>query len=116
MENQELDSMVARLVWGYVVIIDTQSGLNYIMGHDHVQIELPKFSEDQEAANMVEKKMEENGWILTVRNTIDEAASKWLASFLRRDNKQYKLSSADTVPRAICLAAVSAMQGTNIKQ
>lgn len=85
------------------------------MGHDRELIELPLFSEDQEAANLIEQKMEENGWILTVRNTIDEEASKWLASFLRKDGKNYILSSADTVPRAICLAAVSAMQGTNIK-
>lgn len=115
MENQELDSLVARLVWGFVVIIDTQSGNNYIMGTDRQLIELPHYSQDQEAANLIEQEMEKHGWILTVRNTIDEDASKWLASFLRKDERNYKLSSADTVPRAICLAAVSAMQGTNTK-
>lgn len=116
MENQELNSLIGRLLWGFVVIIDTRSGLNYMMGHDHKPIELPNYSEDQEAANMVEQFLENQGYIMSVQNTVDSSQSKWFACFFKaNDGKKYKPSMADTVPKAICLAAIAAVQGTNFQ-
>lgn len=114
MDQQELDSLVARHVWGMVVIIDTTTGANYIMGKNRTRMEVPSYCNDLVAASAIEEKLESQGFYLSVRNTLDDKASQWIACFLRDDEHEYKPSIADDLPTAICMAAVAAMQGVNI--
>lgn len=115
MDRQELDSLVARHVWGMVVVIDTYSGQNYIMGKDRTRLPVPSYADDMAAAAAIEEKLESQGFYLTVRNTLDDKASQWIACFLKDDGNDYMPSVADELPVAICLAAVAAMQGKNLK-
>ena len=116
MDLLELDSLVARHVYGLVVIIDTQKGANYIMGKNGTPMELPLYSTDMEAVDDIEKRLERQGWYLSVRNTVDAEKSKWIACFLRDDEKSYLPSKADTLPAAVCMAAVAALTGKNVQQ
>ncbi len=116
MDQQELDSLVARHVWGMVVVIDTYSGENYIMGKNHARMPVPSYRDDMAAASAIEEKLESQGFFMSVRNTLDDKVSQWVVCFLKDDDRDYLPSMADDLPTAICLAAVAAMQGVNVKE
>lgn len=115
MDQQDLDSLVARFVWGMVVIIDTNTGENYIMGKNRTRMPVPSYCDDMVAASAIEEKLESQGYFLTVRNTLDNKTSQWIACFLKDDGKDYMPSVHESLPTAICMAAVAAMQGSNLK-
>jgi|SRR5476651_2060240 hypothetical protein len=111
-----LDNLVATEVFGYVVVIDTQSGENYIMGKDHVKIDLPKYSEDIEQAYKITEHLYKSGWNLSVKNEIIEGHNRWLTAFVKQDGRQYLPSLADSLAVAICKAGVAAAIGQNIRK
>lgn len=114
MTDEEINGFIARLVYGYVVIIDTQSGKNYMMGKDRSQIPVPDYCTEMCFAEEIEEMMERQGFVLQMQNTVDYEKSKWLAMFGKPDGRKYLPSMAETLPRAVCLAAIAAIQGANI--
>jgi malate/lactate dehydrogenase len=111
-----LDSLVATEVFGYVVILDTQSGENYIMGKDHIKISLPQFSTDIEQAYKITEHLFKSGWNLSVKNDIFEGHNRWLTVFVKQDGRQYVPSLANSLPVAICKAGVAAAIGQNVSK
>jgi hypothetical protein len=112
--GQTLDSLVATEVFGYVVILDTQSGESYIMGKDHIKIPLPQYSTNIEQAYKITEQLYKSGWNLSVKNDIVDGHNRWLTAFVKQDNRQYVPSLADSLAVAICKAGVAAAIGQNI--
>lgn len=112
----QLDSMVARSVWGYVVIIDTVTGESYIMGRDHVKMSIPEYSTDITTAYEIAEHLRQFGFTLQLKNQIRDGNSYWTACFTKAgDGKVYVPVEGDTLPESICRAAISAAYGTNVR-
>jgi len=116
-EVSELDSLVARTVWGYVIVIDTQSGESYFMGHNHQRKPVPNYGTDISAAyEVVEQMRHAHGFDMKLQNVVEGGQSKWLCAFTKNDKRRYIPVLSLSMPEAICLAAVQALQGKNIAQ
>ena len=114
--GEDLDSRVARNIFGYVVIIDTQSNESYIMGTDRIRRPVPEYSTDTETANHIVDLMKKHGFSLSARNKKMNGEYLWAACFSREDGRSYLASYGDTLPAAICAAGLSAIRGTNSNQ
>lgn len=114
--GQELDSLVARVIFGLVVIIDTQAGTSYIMGHNREKREVPPYSTDTETADEIINLMDEHGLLLSMQNKKINGEACWVGNFGRDDGRRYVPSYATTLPALICQAGIDAIQGNNIYQ
>jgi hypothetical protein len=114
--GSELDSRVARNIFGYVVIIDTQLNESYIMGLDRKPLPVPQYSTDTETAQLIVEMLKKHGFSLAARNKQVNGEYQWVASFSRDDGRSYLASYGNTLPAAICAAGLSAVQGTNSNQ
>lgn len=112
--GKQLDSMVARTVWGYVVIIDTQSGAHYIMGKDRQAQDVPNFSTELATSYEVVNQMQKHGFSFQLKNLVEQGVTKWITCFTKSDNRRYTPSIAPELPQAICIAAIAAIRGENI--
>jgi hypothetical protein len=110
----QLDSLVARNVFGYAVIIDTHTGEQYIMGKDHEKIDVPKYSSDVEIAYQVTEQLHKMGWHLNASSVNQNGINGFLALFLKQDGRGYLPSFAEDLAVAICMAGVAACTGQNI--
>jgi hypothetical protein len=110
----EMDSKVARLLFSTVVIIDTQSGVSYMMGKDREPIPVPPFSTDMETAYEITDLMQDYGHELHMKKARNGDDKCWYACFSKEDGRQYVSSSAATAAEAICVAALAALKGDNI--
>ena len=109
-----LDSQVARVLFGTVVIIDTKTGEHCMMGKDREMLPVPSFSTDVETAYEVTDLMQDYGLELNVKNAKRGDESFWYACFKKEDGRQYVPSTGVTVAEAICVAALAAVNGDNI--
>jgi hypothetical protein len=57
-----LDSLVARFIFGFAVIIDTQKNEQYVMGKDHEKIPVPQYSADVEIAYQITEQLHKMGF------------------------------------------------------
>src|SRR5688500_14998111 len=71
---------------------------------------VPYFSESIEAAMQIVEKMREQGWSFAC--TLYEGKLPY-ASFCKGTVKSSRNAEADSLPTAICLAALAAIEGTN---
>jgi len=110
----ELDSMVARIVFGYVVIIDTKTGENYTLKKDRSRMTLPPYSTDLSSAYLIAELLNGKGYSLQVKNVVNDGSSKWIVCFTMPDNRKYLPVVTTTLPQAICLAGLDAVRGLNV--
>lgn len=111
----ELDSQVARVVFGFAVVIDTHTGEQYIVGHDHESIPVPPYSTEIEAAYSVTNQLHKMGYTLKVQNDVVNGKNIFYTAFTKADNRKYLGSAAEDLPTAICKAGIAAVTGQNIQ-
>lgn len=112
----ELDSRVARTIFGFVVIIDTQSNESYIMGLDRKPKSVPPYSSDTETAQQIVELMQKHNFMLSAKNKLINGEPTWMACFSREDGRPYLASYGDSLPAAICAAGLAAIKGENSTQ
>jgi hypothetical protein len=112
----DLDSQVARLLFGTVVIIDTQSGDQYMMGRDRVQVAVPPYSTDMESAEEITDFMQTHDHVLSMKKAKTLDVNRWSACFSKADTRSYVASYAATAAEAVCVAALDALKGLNVYQ
>jgi hypothetical protein len=110
-----MDADVARTLWKALVVHDTESNTSYLMGEDWKQVELPKFSTDTNQAHRVVRYMQGHGFTLNVQQVIEHGQGIYQATFMKPDGRKYLFCEHPELPMAICMAAVSAYGGLNIK-
>lgn len=111
-----LDQQIARRLFGSVVIIDTKSGDNYMMGKDHQKVPVPPFSTDMETAEELVELMAGYNHVLNIKMSKRGEDVVWYACFSKEDDRRYVSVSAPTAAEAVCLAALAAVDGKNIYQ
>jgi hypothetical protein len=109
-----MDADVARALWKALVIHDAEAGESYLMGEDWQRVPLPHFSTDIDAAHRVVSVMQAAGWTLSVKQTVEPDRSAYLAAFVKPDNRHYNFVRHDSLPMALCLAALAAFAGLNL--
>lgn len=111
MTDRELDALVAEKVMGYIQVAQTRDIEKY-----HVKIadgKIPAYSTSGDWMLEVVEKMREKGWD---RQSFDQwPHGDWRAQFSleQRPGQTYATrrayATADTLPRAVCLAALKAV-------
>jgi hypothetical protein len=109
----ELDSQVARIVFGFAVVIDTHSGKQYIVGKDHEEMPVPPYSTEIEAAYNVTNQQHRMGFTLKVQNDVVGGKNIFYTAFTKPDTRKYMASAAEDLPTAICKAGIAAVTGQN---
>lgn len=110
----ELDSQVARTVFGYAVVIDTQAGQQYIVHRDGAQTPVPEYSSDVEIAYQVTDQLHKMGFTLSVKNEVQNGKNIWQTAFVKQDKRSYLANVAEDLASAICVAGILAVTGQNI--
>lgn len=109
----QMDSLIARKLWRVFVVNDTETGEHYMVGSDDGEkVPLPPFSTNIDEAHRIVEFFQTKGWTFRVRNIPERDA--FHACFYRDDGRQYRFLEAETMPMAICLAALAAHSGTNL--
>lgn len=112
--GRDLDSLVARMVFGLVVIIDTQKDQHYIMGKNHSQQPLPPYSTDAETAHQIVDLVAPYGFDLVLNSREMGGRTVWGAAFKRKDGKRelrtHVAYYGDTLAAAICAAGLAIME------
>jgi hypothetical protein len=109
----ELDAEIAKTLWGYLIFFDTHTGEHSMMGPGgRATVPILPYSTSKEAVAHVTDYYENRGWKLRTRKD----GSGYVAAFVRKDdNRLYRFISAETLPEAICRAALAVANGTNIQ-
>lgn len=108
-----LDALVARKLWGAVVIVDVMGKTAHLIGEDRkTPVRLPSYSTEVAAAHRVVGAMQQRGWTAYMKH--DDNTGKFFACFSKSDGRTYKRTPADTLAHAVCLAALDALMGKNI--
>jgi hypothetical protein len=110
----QLDSLVARTVFGYAVVIDTHTGEQYVMGKEHDKIPVPAYSSDVEIAYRVTEQLHKMQFNLSIKNVTEKGQNGWLAAFVKHDTRRYVPSYAGDLAVVICLAGIAAVTGQNV--
>jgi hypothetical protein len=113
-EGPQFDSVIARALWKFIIVVDTQTGENFLVGPHHEKVPLPKYSTVIADAYKIVEHFQAQGYALKVRSSITSGKATYHAVFLRNDGQNYRFSEGSTLPMAICFAALSVCQGTNI--
>jgi len=108
-----LDAQVARTLWRAIVIHDPETETSYLMGEDGREVPLPRFSRAVDDAHRVVALMNSRGWTMTLKQ-VTEGTPHWLCAFVRDDGRTYVHTKAETMPLAICIAALAAHRGQNV--
>ena len=109
----QTDSLIARKLWRAIVVNDSETGESYMVGQDNAdRVPVPPFSTDIDEAHKVVQYFQTKGWSFRVRNLAEE--DMYQACFFKEDNRKYRFVKAETMPLAICEAAMSAFNGLNI--
>jgi hypothetical protein len=110
----ETDSLIARKVWRAVVVNDTLTGESYMIGQeDRTHVPVPPFSTDIEEAYKIVAFFQNKGWTFRLMNIPDDDVFQ--ACFFQQDERMYRFVRGQTVPLAICAAAIALLDGSNIK-
>ena len=108
-----MDAAIARRLWRAIVFMDIEGQGAYLVRQgDHARMPLPGYSTNVDDAHRVVKQMQAHGYAATLKSAPE--FGKCYACFTQNDGKNYRMSEAETLPMAICLAAVEALDGTNL--
>lgn len=111
--GNQLDANIARRLWKAVVLIDMEDGSHYFLRQeDHKRSPIPPYSTSVDECYRVVSKMQSMGW--TARLTSKPEIGKYHAAFTKDDGRLYRLTEAETLPLAVCLAALAAYDGLNV--
>jgi hypothetical protein len=100
----QMDSLIARKLWRVVVVNDAEIGKSYMVGQgDKKRVPLPPFSTDMDQASRVVDFLSTKGWTFRYRH--DPKTDLFEAVFYR-DGMDYTFVTGETVPMAICNAAL----------
>lgn len=114
--GQLLDAKIARTLWRALVVLDIANNESYMVsndGHEHVPV--PKYSTVVDDAHRVVAFMQSKGWTLSLKQTMDDDNVCYVALFGKTDGRVYNYTKAETMPLVICLAALWAWSGSNVK-
>ena len=106
----ELDAEIVRKLWRYLVEFDAETG-TYLMMSAVGKEAIPPYSTDRAATDQVIEFYQSRGWRL--RSHKDGVG--YAAAFTRKDGTQYRFICAETLPAAVCHAALAVANGTNIQ-
>lgn len=106
----ELDVEVAKKVWRYLVVIDSGSG-HYNIVSAFGSETLPPYSTDPAASALIEQFLAGQGWKLRTRRD----GTGYAAAFIKPGKTTYRYFVSETLPTAICHAALAVVNGTNIQ-
>ncbi len=108
-----MDSLIARKIWRVLVVNDTDSGESYMVGEDdHSKVPVPKYSTDIDQAHKIVEYFQNKGWLFRVQNV--PVDNQFRACFFKNDSRAYRFVQADTMPMAICEAALAVLSGANL--
>lgn len=106
----ELDAEIVRTLWRYLIVIDPGTG-EYRMMSAFGNEAIPPYSTDKNTVLQVEEFFKEQGWKLRTRRD----GKGFAASFTKNDGATYRYFIAETLPEAICHAALAVSNGTNVQ-
>lgn len=106
----DLDAEVVRKLWRYLVVLEPETG-KHLMVSAFGREAIPPYSTSQDAVAQVIEFFEEQGWKLRSRRD----GTNYAAAFIKKDAAQYRYFCAETLPEAICNAALAIANGTNIQ-
>lgn len=110
-----LDATMARRLWKAIVVHDAETKeYHLVTAANHEPVPLPLYSTVVEDAHRVASAMQKQGWTMHLRQDADQGI--WLAAFIRHDGRNYTYTKALTMPHAVCLAALDALDGRNISR
>lgn len=108
----QMDARIARRLWRAVVFVDNESGTSYLIQQgDFGRVPLPAYSTDVDEAYRVVRFMQGKGYTARFQHNPEE--NKYFGYFAKDADLVYIWMQGDTMPMAICLAALSALDGTN---
>lgn len=103
----DLDAEIAKVVFHYVVIMDTATGEKYTAhAQSNTKRPIEKFSTSIDEAYKIINYLSVKGFQCHVRNSInDKGTMEWYAGFFN-DKIPLKLYQGKTLPHAVCIAAL----------
>lgn len=111
--GKELDVMVARKVLRAIVIYEPEKKEHFMFDlKTKQQIPVPDFSTSIKETYKIINYLQGFGWVARMSVLPDKDSAQ--AVFTKSDGKKYKYCIADTLPQAICLAAIEAVEKRNI--
>jgi len=109
----QMDSLIARKVWRVFVVSDSATGESYMVDSDTGEkVAIPAFSTDIDEAHRVVEFFQTKGWAFRVKHIPENDV--YHAMFFKDDGRTYKFIAADTMPLAVCIAALACLGGLNI--
>jgi hypothetical protein len=107
-----MDSLVATRLWRVVVI--NEDGQRYMVGQDNRErVPLPAFSTVIDDAYRVVDFFSAKGWEFRIQHIPE--SDTYNSCFYRDDSRVYQMVNAKTTTMAVCLAALQALNGSNVK-
>lgn len=108
-----LDALVARRLWR--AIVSVEDGKPFLVEQGtHKRVALTAYSTDLDEAQRVVRLMQSRGF--TGRIGHEPEHNRYRAAFTRDDGRHYRWTFCETLPHALCLAAIAAVDGTNVEQ
>lgn len=116
MTERSIDALIASRVLNQVVVLDSNSNTAVTYGKDMKPIKVPEFSTDKDDLSDLIDLFTEKGYELRVRQTQQGETPMWFAVFVPNQNVSALPSTGETKGLAVCKAALSVIDGTNIRK
>lgn len=108
-----LDALVARRLWRAIIFVE--AGKHWLVEHGtHKRVPLTPYSTDIDEAQRVVRLMQSRGF--TGRIGHDPEFNRYRAVFTLDDGRHYRWTMCETMPHALCVAALAALDGTNVEK
>ncbi len=107
-----LDGEVARRLWRAIVFVDLEKGSFLIEQGTHARTALPPYSTDLDEAHRVVRLLQSQGYTGRMRHEAETGVYRCV--FTKNDSRTYTWTKGETLPEAICLAAIAAVDNKNI--
>lgn len=109
--GRDLDVEVAKKVLKLQVWYDQERGdwLCYHPSQPDRVVLLPKYSDDTDLAYVIVNSLQNQGLYCHVGSTVKDGQPAWRSTFFRKGAKKAKATYGETLPHAICLAALKAI-------
>lgn len=108
-----MDAKIARRLWRAVVFVDTEGGSSHLIQEgDYAKVPLPGYSTDLDESHRVVRFMQSKGFAARFQHNPE--VNLYFGYFANNPDAVYKWSQADTMPMVICVAALAALDGSNM--
>lgn len=116
MNERELDALVASRVLNQVVVWSSDPENAHYFDKARKKQEVPYFSTDDEQTSALEEFMADKGYEMRARKSLEDARERWYVAFVPNANCSALPSHGSSRGIAVCRAALSVVDGTNIKE